>query len=55
MIGLIGYDGKLPNLALMKISTYYKSLAVCVSASFSLNYGRSLPKNPTGLAVGVSK
>lgn len=26
MIGLIDVDGKLPNLALMKISTYYKSL-----------------------------
>lgn len=26
MIGLIDVDGKLPNLALMKISSYYKSL-----------------------------
>jgi len=26
MIGLIDVDGKLPNMALMKISTYYKSL-----------------------------
>lgn len=26
MIGLIQVDGKLPNLALMKISSYYKSL-----------------------------
>lgn len=26
MIGLIDVDGKLPNLALMKISTYYKSI-----------------------------
>lgn len=26
MIGLIDIDGKLPNLALMKISTYYKSI-----------------------------
>jgi len=25
MIGLIDYDGKIPNLALMKISTYYKA------------------------------
>ena len=25
MIGLIDVDGKLPNLALMKISTFYKS------------------------------
>lgn len=25
MIGLIDFDGKIPNLALMKISTYYKS------------------------------
>lgn len=25
MIGLIDIDGKLPNLALMKISAYYKS------------------------------
>ncbi|MBS4031986.1 MAG: hypothetical protein KGZ63_11290 [Clostridiales bacterium] len=49
VIGLIDYDGMLPILALMKISTYYKSLAVCVSApastsasaSFSLNYGHN--------------
>ena len=26
MIGLIDVDGKIPNLALMKISSYYKSL-----------------------------
>ena len=26
MIGLIDVDGKLPNLALMKISSYYKSM-----------------------------
>ena len=26
MIGLIDVDGKLPNLALMKISNYYKSM-----------------------------
>lgn len=26
MIGLIDVDGRLPNLALMKISSYYKSL-----------------------------
>lgn len=26
MIGLIDVDGKLPNLALMKISSHYKSM-----------------------------
>lgn len=26
MIGLIDIDGKLPNLALMKISSYYKAM-----------------------------
>ena len=30
MIGLIDFDGKIPNLALMKISTYYKSQGIPV-------------------------
>ena len=30
MIGLIDVDGKLPNLALMKISSFYKSLGETV-------------------------
>lgn len=38
IIGLIDFDGKLPNLALMKISTFYKSLGCNV-------YLHPFPKN----------
>lgn len=30
MIGLIDVDSKIPNLALMKLSTYYKSIGETV-------------------------
>lgn len=34
-IGLIDFDGKIPNLALMKISTYFKIRGVEVHLSIS--------------------
>lgn len=46
MIGLIDVDGKLPNIALMKISSYYKSLGEHVEfvRYSSFDMGRSKPK-----------
>ena len=45
MIGLIDVDSKIPNLALMKLSTYYKSIGETVEFGGLLGYAPVMPVN----------
>lgn len=45
MIGLIDIDSKIPNLALMKISSFYKSMGEKIQLYPIQNYYRKIPNN----------